>query len=69
MSSSHGNNNEPCFLLLLVVSSCSAAGRYSALRQVGPAIGLAARRPFPPSENPWAYVRSAETDVEFSMTK
>lgn len=47
----------------------TAGGQYSALRQLPPAMGLGSRRTFPPAENPWTYVRTAETDVEFSMTK
>lgn len=43
--------------------------QYSALRQLRPMFRLAPRRPFPPVENPWAYVRASQADVEFSMTK
>lgn len=46
-----------------------AGMQYSALRQLRPMFRLAPRRPFPPVENPWAYVRASQADVEFSMTK
>ncbi len=50
-------------------NTATAGTQYSALRQLRPMFRLAPRRPFPPVENPWAYVRASQADVEFSMTK
>ena len=56
-------------LIYLLERQRQAGNQYSALRQLRPMIRLAPRRPFPPVENPWAYVRASPADLEFSMTK
>ena len=55
--------------IMSTYNNIAAGTQYSALRQLRPFLQLAPRRPFPPVENPWAYVRASEADIEFSMTK
>lgn len=56
-------------LIYLLERQRQVGQAYSALGQLRPMVRLAPRRPFPPVENPWAYVRASPSDIEFSMTK
>ena len=56
-------------VIYLLERQRQAGQAYSALGQLRPMVRLAPRRPFPPVENPWAYVRASPSDIEFSMTK
>jgi len=46
-------------LIYLVERQASTGTAYPALHQLRPLLRLAPRRPFPPVENPWAYVRAS----------
>lgn len=46
-------------VIYLLERQRQAGQAYSALGQLRPMVRLAPRRPFPPVENPWAYVRAS----------